>query len=342
MKFEEVPRLPMTSLPTSLYALANLSKAIGGPDIYIKRDDVMDIAHGGNKTRKLEYVFADAINQGADTILTMGGIQSNHVRQTVSASARFGLESHVFLNNPVPERRAELLSSGNYLMDKIMGANEYIIDGDDDAVADRMDNVKKELIQKGKKPYLVPMGASNGLGSLGYMFAAREMMTQWENMKILPSHIFLGTGSCGTHAGLLMGLRYFGNTTTKVVGISVSQSEEVKKENLRNVLNQIKGVIEIDDDLVNENDLIISGDYYGKAYAYPTEEANDAIRLLGETEGIILDPVYTGKTMAGMIDMVKNQKLGTMKDIVFLHTGGAPAINAYADLFLDMEGNSKS
>lgn len=342
MKFEEVPRLPLTSLPTSFYALTNLSKAIGGPDIYIKRDDVMDLAHGGNKTRKLEYVFADAIEKGADTVLTMGGIQSNHVRQTVSAAARLGLESHVFLNNPVPERRTEMLSGGNYLMDKIMGANEYIIDGDDDAVADRMTQVEKELIEKGKKPYLVPMGASNGLGSLGYMLAAQEMLVQWGKMNISPSHIFLGTGSCGTHAGLLMGLRYFGNTTTKVVGISVSQPEEVKKENLREVLVQIRDVIEIPDDLVNEDDLIISGDYFGQAYAYPTDEANDAIKLLGKTEGVILDPVYTGKAMAGMIDMVKNKKLGTMKDIVFLHTGGAPAIHTFADLFLDTEGKLNS
>lgn len=338
MKFEEVPRLPLTSLPTSFSALPNLSKELGGPDIYIKRDDVMDLAHGGNKTRKLEYVFADALNKGADTILTMGGIQSNHVRQTVSAAAKLGFESHVFLNNPVPERRAEMLSGGNYLMDKIMGANEYIIDGDDDAVAENMTRVEKELIAKGKKPYLVPMGASNGLGSLGYMLAAQELMIQWENADAVPSHIFLGTGSCGTHAGLLTGLRYFGNTTTKVVGISVSQPEEIKKENLREVLAQIRDVIDIPDNLVGEDDLIISGDYFGQAYAYPTDEANDAIRLLGETEGIILDPVYTGKAMAGMIDMVKKQKLGTMKDIVFLHTGGAPAIHTFADLFIDIEG----
>lgn len=337
MKFEEVERLPLTSLPTSFYMLPNLSKELGGPDIYIKRDDVMDLAHGGNKTRKLEYVFADAINKGADAVLTMGGIQSNHVRQTVSAAARLGMESHIFLNNPVPERLKQMKGSGNYLMDKVMGANEYIIDGDDDMVAARMQRVQKQLIAEGKKPYSVPMGASNGLGSLGYILAARELMIQWQNMDINPSHIFLGTGSCGTHAGLLTGLRYFGNNTIKVVGISVSQPEEIKKENLRGVLKQIFDVIDLPDDLITEEDLIISGDYYGRAYAYPTAEANAAIKLLGEKEGIILDPVYTGKTMAGLIDMIKNNKLENAKDIVFLHTGGAPAIHSFADLFLDME-----
>jgi D-cysteine desulfhydrase family pyridoxal phosphate-dependent enzyme len=336
MKFEEVARLPLTSLPTSFYLLPNLSKAIGGPDIYIKRDDVMDLAHGGNKTRKLEYVFADAISKGADAVLTMGGIQSNHVRQTVSAAARLGLESHIFLNNPVPERLKQMKSSGNYLMDKIMGANEYIIDGDDNMVAAEMQRIQKKLIAEGKTPYSVPMGASNGLGSLGYILAARELMIQCQNMDINPSHIFLGTGSCGTHAGLLVGLRYFGNTTTKVVGISVSQPEDIKKENLRAVIKQIFDVIDLPDDLITEDDLIVKGDYYGRAYAYPTEEANVAIKLLGEKEGIILDPVYTGKTMAGLIDMVKNNKLENAKDIVFLHTGGAPAIHSFADLFLDI------
>ena len=304
------------------------------PDIYIKRDDVMDLAHGGNKTRKLEYIFADAIEKGADTILTMGGIQSNHVRQTVSGAAKLGLESHIFLNNPVPEREKEMLSGGNYLMDVVMGAHEYIVDGDDDEINEAIEQVTQKLIKQGKTPYLVPLGASNGLGSLGYMIAAREMMVQWEHMGINPSHIFLGTGSGGTHAGLLTGLRYFGNKTTKVIGISVSQPEDVKKQTVCDVLAQIKEVIEIPDDLVSEEDIIVSGDYYGDAYAYPTDSANDAITQLGREEGIILDPVYTGKAMAGMIDMIKNNQLENAKDLVFLHTGGAPALNTYADLFI--------
>ncbi len=340
MKFEDIKRLPLTNLPTSFYAMPNLSLAINqnnanGPTIYIKRDDVMELAHGGNKTRKLEYVFADALQQGTDTVITMGGIQSNHVRQTVSAAAKLGLESHIVLNNPVPERKKEMLGSGNYLMDVIMGANEYLIEGDDEKVAEKMSKLTQELIDDGKKPYVVPLGASNGLGSLGYMLAARELIIQWENMEISPSHIFLGTGSGGTQAGLLMGLRYFGNKTIKVVGISVSQPEEIKKQTVRDVLEQIKEVIDVDDDLVTEEDIIVSGDYYGKAYAYPTDDATAAIKLVGEKEGIILDPVYTGKAMAGLIDMVKHNRLENPKDIVFLHTGGAPAIHSFADLFLD-------
>lgn len=336
MKFEDVQRLPLTSLPTSFYQMPNLSKFLGGPDIYVKRDDVMDIAHGGNKTRKLEYVFADVMEKGADTIITVGGIQSNHVRQTVSASAKLGLESHIVLNNPVPERRTQALASGNYLIDKIMGANEYLIEGDDAEVAKKVDALEKELTNDGKKPYFVPLGASNGLGSLGYMYCAKELISQWEELGITPSHIFLGTGSCGTHAGLLLGLRYFGNKTTKVIGISVSQPSEVKRENIRDVLRQIGDVIDVDESLIADDDIIVKDEYYGTAYAYPTDEANQAIMLVGEKEGIILDPVYTGKTMAGLIDMVKNGKLKNPKDIVFLHSGGAPAIHSYADLFLGL------
>ncbi len=337
MKFEDIERIPLTSLPTSFYKMSNLSNHLGKTDIYIKRDDVMDLAHGGNKTRKLEYVFADALSKGADTVLTMGGIQSNHVRQTVSAAARLGLESHIFLNNPVPERVKEMRSSGNYLMDNIMGASEYIIDGDDEKVAAEMTRIENELRTEGKKPYSVPMGASNGLGSLGYVLAAKELINQWEKMNINPSHIFLGTGSGGTQAGLLAGLRYFGNKTTKVIGISVSQPEEIKKQTVRDVLKQIHDVIDIDDTLISNDDLIVSGDYFGKAYAYPTDSANEAIRMLGEKEGIILDPVYTGKAMAGLIDMLTKNKLDNPEDIVFLHTGGAPAIHSFADLFIDPE-----
>lgn len=339
MKFEDIPRLPLTTLPTAFYGMPNLSKELAEgnvyfPDIYIKRDDVMELAHGGNKTRKLEYVFANALESGADCVITMGGIQSNHVRQTVSAAAKLGMESHVVLNCPVPEMKAELLSSGNYLMDVIMGAHVYLVDGDDDQCVEKMQQVSEELISNGKTPYSVPMGASDGIGSLGYMLCAQELIGQWRIRDITPSHIFVGTGSCGTHAGLLMGLRYFGNTTTKVVGISVSQPEEIKKQNVRDVLQQIREVIDLSSTIIREDDIIVSGDYYGKAYAYPTKEANAAIRLVAEKEGILLDPVYTGKAMAGMLDMIKNGKLEYPKDIVFLHTGGAPALHPYSKEFL--------
>lgn len=334
MKFEEMAKMPLTSLPTSFYKMANLTEIMGGPDIYIKRDDVMDLAHGGNKTRKLEYVFADALSKGADCVITMGGIQSNHVRQTISGAARLGLESHAILNIPVPEMKDALLMSGNYLMDVIMDGKIHIVDGSDDDCIAKMQSVKADLIATGKTPYIVPMGASDGIGSLGYMACARELMIQWENAEVTPSHIFVGTGSCGTHGGLLAGLRYFGNKTTKVIGVSVSQIEERKVADVKDILKQINDVIELPDNLINDDDIIVKDAYYGKAYAYPTDEANEAVKLLAKTEGILLDPVYTGKCMAGMIDMIKKGDLDDARDIVFLHTGGAPALHPYAEYFL--------
>lgn len=335
MKFEEMAKMPLTTLPTSFYKMANLTKYLGGPDLYIKRDDVMDLAHGGNKTRKLEYVFADVLAKGADCVITMGGIQSNHVRQTISGAARLGLESHAILNIPVPEMKEELASSGNYLLDVVMDGKLHMVDGSDEECVAKMHQVRDALIAEGKTPYLVPMGASDGIGSLGYMACAREMMIQWENTGINPSHIFVGTGSCGTHGGLLAGLRYFGNTKTKVVGISVSQIEELKVAHVKDILRQINEVIELADDLICDDDIIVKDAYYGKAYAYPTDEANDAVRLLAKTEGVLLDPVYTGKCMAGMIDMINKGDLDDARDIVFLHTGGAPALHPYAKYFLN-------
>jgi D-cysteine desulfhydrase family pyridoxal phosphate-dependent enzyme len=334
MNFENIQRLPLTTLPTALSAMPNLSRELGEINLYIKRDDVMEIAHGGNKTRKLEYVFADALAKGADCVITMGGIQSNHVRQTVSVAAKLGLESHVVLTNPVPEMETELLSSGNYLMDVLMGANIYRTENDDNVAHAKMQTIKNSLITKKRKPYLVPLGASDGIGSLGYMLCAQEMMIQWKNMEISPSHIFVGTGSCGTHAGLLMGLRYFGNNFTKVIGISVSEPEEAKKTKVRKVLNQICDVIKIDKDFILDRDIIIKDDYYGKAYAYPTEDSIEAIKLVAIKEGILLDPVYTGKAMAGMIDLMNKNMLTTPKDVIFLHTVGAPALHPYANCFL--------
>lgn len=333
MKFEQMARIPLTTLPTSFYKMANLTKLLGSTDIYIKRDDVMDLAHGGNKTRKLEYVFADALSKGADTVITMGGIQSNHVRQTISGAARLGLESHAILNNPVPEMRDQLLSSGNYLMDVIMDAGIHIVDGDDDASIAKMHDIRDTLIAEGKTPYIVPMGASDGIGSLGYMACARELMIQWENNQITPSHIFVGTGSCGTHGGLLAGLRYFGNKTTKVVGISVSQPTDIKVANVKDIIRQMGDVIDLSAGLVSNEDIIVRDEYYGKAYAYPTDEANEAVKLLAKTEGVLLDPVYTGKAMAGMLDMIHKGELNDANDIVFLHSGGAPALHPYADFF---------
>lgn len=310
--------------------MKNVTELSGGPDLYIKRDDVMELAHGGNKTRKLEYALAEALNTGARAVVTQGGLQSNHVRQTCSGAAKVGLESHVILSNPVPEMKDELMGSGNYLMDQLMGAHIYLAD---DGRGPVVEKVLSDLNATGKRPYNIPAGASNGIGSLGYMYAARELMTQWRGMRISPSHIFTATGSCGTQAGLLMGLRYFGNTSTQVLGVSVSGSRPQLEARVREVLNMICDETSIAKDFVKAEDIIVNDEYVGDGYGRPTDAGIAAIRMLAENEGVILDPVYTGKCMSAMLDMVRNGKLKNAKDVVFLHTGGAPAIHPYADYF---------
>lgn len=329
-EFDKIPRISLTTLPTACSKMTNLTKLIGGPDLYIKRDDVMELAHGGNKTRKLEYGLAEALNNGAKAVVTQGGLQSNHVRQTCSGAAKVGLEAHVILSNPVPEMKEELMGSGNYLMDQLMDAHIYIAE---DGRGPVVDKVIADLTAAGKKPYNIPAGASNGIGSIGYMRAARELIGQWNEMGISPSHIITATGSCGTQSGLLMGLRYFGNTTTKVIGISVSAPSAALEARMREVLNMISDVTGIDKNFIKDEDIIVNDNYFGEGYGRPTEDGITAIRTVASHEGVILDPVYTGKGMSAMLDMVKNGKLENARDVVFLHTGGAPAIHPYAAFF---------
>ncbi len=326
--FDEIPRVKLTTLPTACSRMDNVTRLVGGPDLYIKRDDVMELAHGGNKTRKLEYALAEALERGANAVVTQGGLQSNHVRQTCAGAAKVGLEAHVILSNPVPEMEEQLTGSGNFLMDQLMGAHIYRADDDRGPVVER---VLADLTAAGKQPYNIPTGASNGIGSLGYVNAARELITQWDAMGISPSHVFTATGSCGTHAGLLLGLRYFGNTTTSVVGISVSAPAESLAAHTRTVMGMISDATAIPDAIVGDDQIYVSDEYLGTGYGRPTDGGIAAIRTLAENEGIILDPVYTGKAMAGMLDMVSTGKLDNARDVVFLHTGGAPAIHPYAE-----------
>lgn len=328
--FDKIPRLSLTKLPTACNKMNNVTKLVGGADLYIKRDDVMELAHGGNKTRKLEYALAEALNAGAKAVVTQGGLQSNHVRQTCSGAAKVGLPCHVILSNPVPEMKEELMGSGNFLMDQLMGAHIYIAE---DGRGPLVEKVLSDLSAAGMNPYNIPAGASNGIGSLGYMFAARELITQWDEMGISPSHIFTATGSCGTQSGLLMGLRYFGNTTTAVVGVSVSAASSRLEARTREVLNMICEETGIAKDFIKDNDIMVNDEYLGAGYGRPTDAGIAAIRTVAGNEGVILDPVYTGKCMSAMLDMVKKGKLENPKDVVFLHTGGAPAIHPYADFF---------
>ena len=329
--FDDIPKLSLTNLPTACNPMTNLSRLVGKADLYVKRDDVMELAHGGNKTRKLEYALAEALNNDARAVVTQGGLQSNHVRQTVSGAAKVGLEAHVVLSNPVPEMERQLTSSGNYLMDQLMGAHIYHAP---DGRGPVVEKVLADLGADGKSPYNIPAGASNGIGSLGYVNAARELIGQWDEMGISPSHIFTGTGSCGTQAGLLLGLRYFGNTATKVVGVSVSGDKARVDARMRAVLDMISDEMGIPRTLIPDSDIIVTDDYIGDGYGRPTDAGVGAMRTVAQNEGIILDPVYTGKAMSAMLDMLQRDALDGARDVVFLHTGGAPAIHPYAEFLI--------
>ncbi|MEM9208721.1 MAG: D-cysteine desulfhydrase family protein [Pseudomonadota bacterium] len=326
--FDAIPRLSLTSLPTACNPMPNLSRQMGGADLYIKRDDVMELAHGGNKTRKLEYALAEALNNGAKAVVTQGGLQSNHVRQTCSGAAKVGLEAHVVLSNPVPAMERQLTGSGNYLMDQLMGAHIYRAEGGRGPIVEK---VLADLTAEGQQPYNIPAGASNGIGSLGYVNAGRELIRQWDRMGIRPSHIITATGSCGTQAGLLHGLRYFGNNTTQVVGVSVSGDRASVETRMRNVLTMIADEMGTPRDLIPTSDIIVTDRFIGEGYGRPTDAGIGAMRSVAESEGVILDPVYTGKAMSAMLDMLQTGSLDGARDIVFLHTGGAPAIHPYAE-----------
>jgi len=325
---DRIPRVRLTTLPTACNRMDNLSRQVGGPDLYIKRDDVMELAHGGNKTRKLEYALAQALDRGSRAVVTQGGLQSNHVRQTCSGAARVGLEAHVVLSNPVPEMEAQLKGSGNYLMDQLMGARIYLAE---DGRGPVVRQVLADLAAAGKNPYDIPAGASNGIGSLGYVNAARELIGQWDDMGIRPSHVFTATGSCGTQAGLLFGLRYFGNVETRVVGVSVSGEQAAVETRMRTVLDMVADELGAPRGTVADSDIVVYDGYVGEGYGRPTEAGIAAIRTVASLEGVILDPVYTGKCMSAMLDLLQNDGLAGARDVVFLHTGGAPAIHPYAE-----------
>ena len=288
MLLDKFPRVPLAHLPTPLEHLPRLSAELGGPQIYVKRDDCTGLATGGNKTRKLEFSMAAALEEGADTIVTVGAVQSNHVRQAAAAACKLGLKCEVLLEHRVTDPTEYYTGSGNVLLDRIFGANlrEYPGGTDFDAA---MEEVAEEVRGAGGKPYIIPGGASNPVGALGYVNCAIEMLGQFDEQGLDVSHIVTATGSAGTQGGL-------------IVGLKAMESEDV----------------------------IANCSYVGDGYGVPTDSMNEAVLMLARTEGLLFDPVYSGKALAGMIDLVRKGELGD-GNIVFLHTGGAVALFAYAD-----------
>ena len=323
------PRVHLAHLPTPLEPMSALSRHLGGPDIYVKRDDCTGLAGGGNKTRKLEYLMADALKQGADTIVTVGATQSNHVRQSVAAAAKLGLPIEVLLEKAVI-RDDDYAGNGNILLDSIMGAviHQCEPDGDMDlrgqAHADKLD-------RQGRKTYFIPTGGSSVVGSAGYMDCATEILSQSAAMDLHIDAIVVGSGSQGTQAGLLVGLAA-ANSSIPLHGISVGREKLDLEERVFSLATRTAEYADIGAVILREN-VVCNDEYYAPGYGQPNDGMIEALTLCARLEGILLDPVYSGKAMAGLIGMVRNGSFKAGENIVFIHTGGQVAIHAYRSIF---------
>ena len=314
-------------MPTPLEHLPRLSEHLGGPNIYVKRDDCTGLASGGNKTRKLEYSMAAALEEGADTIITVGAVQSNHVRQTAAAACKLGLKCEVLLEHRIADPSENYAGSGNVLLDKIFGANLREYPGGTD-FEKAMAEVEDEVRAQGGKPYIIPGGASNKIGALGYVNCAIELLGQIEEQGLDIGHIVTATGSAGTQGGLIVGLKAM-KSTIPLLGIGVNIPQQDQEEKVFNLACETAEYIG-KPGCVSREDVVANCNYVGEGYGVPTESMNEAVLMLARTEGLLFDPVYSGKGLAGMIDLIRNGTLGG-GNIVFLHTGGSAALFAYAD-----------
>ncbi|ACX87588.1 pyridoxal phosphate-dependent enzymes, D-cysteine desulfhydrase family [Pectobacterium parmentieri WPP163] len=331
MHLARFPRLSLGHFPTPLEALPNLSAYLGGPTIYIKRDDATGLATGGNKTRKLEFLLADAQQQGADVIITQGATQSNHVRQTIAAAAKLGLKTKVLLEKRVEDYGEDYQRSGNVLLDNLLGGEiiDHLPAGTD--MQQAMETLAASLRKDGFKPYVIPGGGSSPVGALGYVACAEELLFQSSQQRLRIDHIVHATGSTGTQAGLVTGLAAT-HSQIPLLGISVRAPKAKQEENVYALAQRTWQLLGIPGELPRSA-VQVNSDYVGKGYGIPTEGTLEALRLLAQLEGVLLDPVYSGKGMAGLIDLIRQGHFRTDENIVFIHTGGAAGLFGYRQLF---------
>lgn len=330
MHLARFPRIHLAHLPTRLEPMERLSEVLGGPRLYIKRDDCTGLAVGGNKTRKLEFLMADALAQGADVVITHGATQSNHVRQTSAAAAQLGLKCEVLLERRVTSLGDDYEMNGNVLLDDLFGATrEFRPKGSDmDLEAARH---AQTLTQRGLQPYVIPGGGSNPLGALGYVNCAMELLNQANETGLHIDWVLHATGSTGTQAGLIAGFETM-NSGVKVYGVCVGAEKAKQEESVYKLTQEVAGWIGNKNE-VDRTAVVANGDYVGLGYGQPTQAMIEAVTLAARHEGILLDPVYTGKAMAGLIGLVRAGFFHRDDNIVFLHTGGSPALFAYRSIF---------
>jgi D-cysteine desulfhydrase/L-cysteate sulfo-lyase len=322
------PRVSLAHLPTPVEALPRLSKDVGGADLLVKRDDCTGLAMGGNKARQLEFYFGEALAQGADTVLITGAVQSNYVRMTAAAAAKLGLTCHVQLEERVDNGEAAYRESGNVLLNQLFGAHIHRFPvGEDDVAADvELDRLANELRAAGNHPYVIHLGLGHPpLGALGYMEAAREILEQQRTEQLQIDEIVVASGSGQTHAGLLYGLRTQGSDLP-VIGVCVRREESVQ---LPRILDHVRGLDTLTNqtDVVRSEDIILVDNFLWPSYGVSNEHSEAAMLKAARLEGLIVDPVYTAKSLAGAIHRAAN--LGPEKSVLYLHTGGTPALFGY-------------
>jgi D-cysteine desulfhydrase family pyridoxal phosphate-dependent enzyme len=327
-RLDDLPRVRLLSFATPLEEMANLGAAVGGPALYVKRDDLTGLAFGGNKVRQLEFYLGEAVEQGADTILVTGAVQSNFVRLAAAAARKYGMECHIQLEERVPKNDPLYKSSGNVLLDRILGATIHSYPhGEDEEGADaRLREIAGDVERRGGRPYIIPLAPGHApLGALGYVDAARELLVQSEELGLQFDEIVLASGSGHTHAGLLFGLRALGSEIP-VTGVCVRRLADQQIPRLVTRCREIADLLDMDN-VVSDQDICVDDGHLAPGYGHMSEAVRNALRLAATSEGLITDPVYTAKAMAGLLDRARASD-GDGK-LLFIHTGGTPALFAY-------------
>ncbi|EBA15768.1 D-cysteine desulfhydrase [Roseobacter sp. SK209-2-6] len=334
MHLARYPRRFIAHLPTPLERLDRLSKELGGPEIWIKRDDCTGLSTGGNKTRKLEFLMAEAELQDADVVITQGATQSNHARQTAAFAAKLGIQCHILLEDRTGSNDANYKNNGNVLLDHLHGATTETRPGGLDMNAE-MEAVAERMRAEGKKVYTIPGGGSNATGALGYVNCAFELLGQANDRGLRIDRLVHATGSAGTQAGLITGLKAT-NANIPLLGIGVRAPKAKQEENVYNLAVKTAEKLGCPG-VVAREDVVANTDYVGDGYGIPTEGGMEAIRMFAELESILLDPVYSAKGAAGLIDLIRKGHFDKEERVVFLHTGGAAALFGY-DAAFDFSG----
>lgn len=326
MHLARFPRLFVAHLPTPLERLERLSSTLGGPEIWIKRDDCTGLSTGGNKTRKLEFLLAEAVEQGAGMVLTQGATQSNHARQTAAFAARIGMDCHILLEDRTGSNDPNYNGNGNVLLDHLHGATTQKFAGGTDMVAE-MEALAERMRAAGRNVYVIPGGGSNATGALGYVNCAYELVGQANDRGLVIDRIVTATGSAGTHAGLVAGLRGI-NADIPVLGFGVRAPQDRQEASVFALAERTAEKLGCPG-VVSREDVVADCAYVGAGYGLPGDDTLEAISLFANLEGILLDPVYSGKAAAGLIDYCRKGRFAPGERIVFLHTGGSAALFGY-------------